>query len=79
MIAAEMARRETRSPESSWAVALTYQLAQPGTSSLGVPMLLSNGTRDQIAPADKAAVVKASMETSGFPNVRLEQHEAIIA
>jgi hypothetical protein len=54
---------------------LGYQISRPGDGFLGVPMFLSNGTRDPIAGALQGSTVKQSMEQTGFRKVRLESYD----
>ena len=49
-----------------------YRLAQSSAKFLDVPMFLSNGLEDPIANLQHGAVVKQSMEQTGFRNIRLE-------
>ncbi len=53
---------------------LGLKLFTPGTRFLQVPMFLSNGTSDPIANPEQGAMVKTSMERSGFQHIRLEAY-----
>src|SRR5436305_15232858 len=49
-----------------------FEISRPGNAVFDVPMFLSNGSDDPIAGPQKGAVVKQSMEQTGFRKVRLE-------
>ncbi len=49
-------------------------LFHPGPGYLKVPMFLSNGERDPIAGPTSAAAVKASLQRSGFVQIRAETY-----
>jgi hypothetical protein len=50
-----------------------YKTYQPGKGLLEVPVWLSSGGRDIVATPQNHALVKASLERTGFKHVRLEQ------
>jgi hypothetical protein len=50
-----------------------YKTYQPGKGLLEVPVWLSSGDRDTVATPQNHALVKASLERTGFKHVRLEQ------
>lgn len=52
-----------------------YELSRPGVPFLDVPMFLSNGTRDPIASPSHGERVRASMEQTGFRNIRFETYD----
>jgi len=50
-----------------------YKTYQPGRGFLEVPVWLSSGSGDTVAPPQSHSLVKASLERTGFKHVRLEQ------
>ena len=52
-----------------------YKTYQPGKDFLNVPIWISGGTDDQIAPPSAEGAVKASLERTGFTRVRLVRFE----
>jgi hypothetical protein len=50
-----------------------YRTYQPGRGFLDVPVWLSSGDRDTVAPPQSHVLVKNSLERTGFKRVRLEQ------
>ena len=58
--------------EDAASVALTYY--QPGAKFKEVPIFLSTGTLDSIAPPVRAAFVKQSMDRYGFKQIRFESY-----
>jgi len=50
-----------------------YKTYHPGAGLLEVPVWLSSGSSDPIAPPQAHNLVKASLERTGFKRVRLEQ------
>jgi predicted esterase len=50
-----------------------YRTYQPGRGFLEVPIWLSSGSGDTVATPQSHALVKASLERTGFKRVRLEQ------
>jgi hypothetical protein len=50
-----------------------YRTYQPGRGFLEVPVWLSSGASDSVATPQAHALVKASLERTGFKRVRLEQ------
>lgn len=51
----------------------SYKTYQPGRSFLEAPIWLSSGTGDTVATPQSHDLVKASLERTGFRNVRLER------
>jgi predicted esterase len=51
---------------------IAYRKSGLGRDFLKIPVFISSGTNDNIAPPDRARSVAASIKTAGFRSVRLE-------